>query len=525
MLRIKQIDKLVFNGFIGPYLLSFFVAEFVLIMQFLWKHIDRILGKGISFFQIMELLFFMAIKLIPMAIPLTILISSVMVFGNMSEKYELSSIKSAGVSLIRTMRPGLYLAIATAIFSASCSNFFVPKANFEFQTRFERIKRTKPTLSFEEGIFSDDFKGYAIKIGEKHKDGKQISDIIIEDHTNADKSLVNVTIAKTGDMYTTADGNYFVMNLVDGEQYKDIKSKPVKSGSKNKRSEAFMRTNFKRWTKVFEMSGFSFNENLFELNRNKYDLLNTFQLLDGLDTIDAKIDRKINSNHILSSNKPQRSLSKYQNQEIKQKKESSIPPKNRVDSPKAKALKSSNKTKKAQKKRKVEVKVGQVDSVDVGTVASILETLSTKDQVRILKNTKTKINFVKDRARRSQNSIKAYNAEKNRYTYKLNESYSWALVCIIFLFIGAPLGSIIRKGGYGYPLLFAIVFYMLFMIMVIMGQKLLKSNSINPILAAWLPCIVLVPVAIQLTYKARNDSKMNSIGFLGKLMSRFQSSS
>jgi len=416
------------------------------------------------------------------------------------------------------MRPGLFLAIATAVFSASCSNFFVPKANFEFQTRFERIKRTKPTLSFEEGIFSDDFKGYAIRIGEKDKDGKRISDIIIEDNTDPNKGLVNVTIAEKGDMYTTSDGNYFVMNLENGEQYKDLISKPVKSSGKSKRSEAFMRTSFKRWTKVFEMSGFSFNENSFELNRNKYDLLNTFQLLDGLDSIEAKIERKINSNHILASNKANRSQSKFHNQ--KKKEELTLPKKS--SNPKAKAINAARKSQ-SNSKKLAKIKFKQIDTIKIENVTSILQTLSIKDQKRILNNTKTKINFVKDKARRSLNSIKAYTSEKNRYIYKLNESYSWAMVCIIFLFIGAPLGSIIRKGGYGYPLLFAIFFYMLFMIMVIMGQKLLKSNSINPILAAWLPCLILVPVAIQLSFKALNDSKMGSLGIFNRLISKFKS--
>jgi len=529
VIRIKKIDRLIYGGFIGPYLLSFFVAEFVLIMQFLWKFIDRILGKGIGFFQIMELLFYMAVKLIPMAIPLTILISSVMVFGNMSEKYELSSIKSAGVSLLRTMRPGINLGIATALFSLLCSNFLVPLANFEFQNRFNKIKRTKPTLTFEEGIFSDDFKGFSIRIGKKDPDGKRIQDIIIEDHTNVDKSLVNVTIASHGEMFTTADGNYFIMNLRDGEQSKELKRK--KSKETESRSYPVMRTQFEEWTKVFDMSGFSFNENLSELNRNKYDLLNSVQLIAGIDSLNNKIESRLKSTHIYATNKKIKDNKAKENKELV-KQDSLSKQSNKQDQKSTSALDRSKKRQAkntgiaTKRRRSTKGMIQQKkDLSGIDTMHTFLQTIDSKQASKLLKIAKPKITNQKDRVKRNENNIKSLEKYKKQHIYKLNEAYSWALVCIIFLFIGAPLGSIIRKGGYGYPLLFAILFYMIFMITVIFGQKLLKTDSINPIFAAWLPCLLLMPIALYLTHKAVNDSKINAFGKFSALIERIKSKS
>lgn len=500
MLRIKKIDRLIYGGFLGPYLLSFFVAEFVLIMQFLWKSIDKILGKGIGFFQVMELLFYMAVKLIPMAIPLTILISSVMVFGNMSEKYELSSIKSAGVSLLRTMRPGLNIAIGTAIFSIICSNFLVPKANFEFQSRFNRIKRTQPTLTFEEGIFSDEFKGYAIRIGKKHPDGRQIEYIIIEDETG-DKSHINVTIASHGEMYTTADGNYFIMKLKNGEQTKELKRQTT--NSKPNDSYPLTRTQFKEWTKVFDMSGFAFNETLNSLNRNKYDLLNSAQLISGIDSLDRKMEDRMKTTHLYSTNKKRKSDKKP----IKDTSDKAGAKKNEV---KKSTIEKGRNRKRSRNQKGWIKQIKEPFSLD--TMSSFIQTIEPTQRKKLLGMTKPKITNQKDRVKRNENTIKSLSKYKNQHLYKLHETYSWALVCLIFLFIGAPLGSIIRKGGYGYPLLFAILFYMLFMITVIFGQKLLKSNSIDPIMAAWLPCLILIPIALFLTVKGINDSKITSLG-------------
>ena len=200
-------------------------------MQFLWKYIDDILGKGFSIFEILELISYYGLTIIPMALPISILIASVMVFGDMSEKHELPTLKSAGVSLVRIMRGGILLAVLTFVFSLFASNYLKPTASFKFKKRFDVITKQKSTLNIEEKIFNDDFNNFIIRVDEKSKDGKSMKDVLIYDHTKPDKSLINVISSDSAEMYSTEDGRYFVMNLFDGMQYQEDNRTKRKDGS------------------------------------------------------------------------------------------------------------------------------------------------------------------------------------------------------------------------------------------------------------------------------------------------------
>ena len=155
---MKKIDRLILKDFIPPYIMAFLVTEFVLVMQFLWKYIDEIIGKGVSLGILLELIFYWSVRIIPEAVPVSILIASVMVFGNLAEKYELSSMKSAGISLTRIMGMGIFIAVMTSMFSLFASNYMKPRANYKFIYRYNAIKRAKPALSIEEGVFNKDFR-------------------------------------------------------------------------------------------------------------------------------------------------------------------------------------------------------------------------------------------------------------------------------------------------------------------------------------------------------------------------------
>ncbi len=185
----------------------------------IWVYIDDIIGKGAGLLILMEILVYLSMSLIPMALPIAILISSVMVMGNLAERYELSSFKSAGVPLLRIMAPLMVVAGIVAAFSFYCSNYLIPVANLKFKSRLYDIRRQKPTLSLEQGVFNYDFKNYVIHIGDKGEDNKTISDVIIYDHQPINKDRPTLITAKTGEMYTTPDEKFFVMNLFNGTQY------------------------------------------------------------------------------------------------------------------------------------------------------------------------------------------------------------------------------------------------------------------------------------------------------------------
>ena len=561
---MKKLDKFILTSFIGPYILSFFIAEFVLIMQFLWKYIDDILGKGFTMFDVLELIAYYGMTIIPMALPISILLASIMVFGDISEKYELASMKSAGISLLRIMRPAIFLAIATAGASLISSNYVKPAATFQFKKRFDLIKRQKSTLTIEDGIFNGEFRDFAIRVANKEADEKTVNDVIIYDHTSPDRSLVNLIKSDCGEMYSTEDGNYFVMNLKEGEQYQELERR-VEDG---KMTYPFVRTEFHQWNKVFDMSNFYLNESDISINRNREDMLNTFQLLTQIDSFDRKIEsiygniqkdiNKIMKSELLSKEKYkiaiQRNADKSDQQPV-------LPaPKIitvNVDSLKAvieslKKRPSDPETALMIKAKEMQLKGSIKRNLLIPNHPASLSLIQNKNTPVLnatpsinrkpdfnIKRAKyfyesldsTSLNLIIDKAVINfethlnafgsiSHNLKHSQYQKEVYLLRLGQQYSFALVCVLFLFIGAPLGSIIRKGGYGYPLLVAILFYMLFIISTIVGEKLLKSETVTGLLGAWMPCLILLPFSFYFTYLALNDARFLWIEKLGRFFTK-----
>ncbi len=527
--KLKKIDLLVLKSYLGPYLLSFFIAQFVLVMQFLWKHIDDIIGKGFSIVDLLELISYFAVTQIPMALPIAILLSSVMVMGNMSERYELSSMKSAGISLIRVMRSPMVLAFATAALSLFASNYLKPSAQLQFKKRMLAIKSQKPSLALEEKIFNRDFTGYSIRVNEKDKDDESIRDVYIYDHTMSDKSLMNLTKAESGRMYNDSDGGLFIMELENGTSYREMKrtSKKKEEGKKY----PFMRTDFKEWKKVFDMSEFDTDDNRINISGRKEDMLNAFQLLDAIDSVNLKKQTLVES-VIMDDKKEAERIKKAENkkkQSIKNKRDLSGVKKNKTKENKdkerrkdiAKAMRNANTTSKKYVGKVLNKSVAQKQTDTLSIYENWYGTISDSDKNNLYVKAVQSSSRKKDLLRNATTNIKSLNYKKGKYYLRLNQQFSFALICIIFLFIGAPLGSIIRKGGYGYPLLFAILFYMLFIITTIMGEKLIRSESINPILAAWLANLIVLPVAVWLTFKALRDSKFEQLQFVANIVAYF----
>ncbi|MEM1358480.1 MAG: LptF/LptG family permease, partial [Bacteroidota bacterium] len=199
------------KSFVGPFVVTFAIAIFVLMMQVLWLYLDDIAGKGLGFFIVMELMAYKCVGLVPLALPLALLISSVMVLGSMAEHYELSSFKSAGTSLLRVMRPLIFFGAISSVVSFACADYVIPAANLQFGSRMYDIQQKKPTLSMEPGVFNEDFSQYAIRLGERDANGRDIKEVLIYDHTRASTGDLGQIAAKEGEMYSTEDGKAFVM--------------------------------------------------------------------------------------------------------------------------------------------------------------------------------------------------------------------------------------------------------------------------------------------------------------------------
>ncbi len=543
MKLFKQLDKLVAKSFVGPYLIAFLVAEFVLILQFIWQFIEDFIGRGVSVFVLAEMIFYYAITIIPLALPISILISSVMVYGNLAEKYELTSFKSAGVSLLRIMRPGIIIGLLTALFSIFTSNTLKPKAYLVFYQTFDNVRRAKPTLTIDQGIFNKDFKGYAIRVGKKHEDGVGIEDILIYDQT--DRRLLGMITAKEGDMYISEDGQYFTMELRNGVQYTEMERR-AENGKRDQ--DQFVRVYFDRFIKNFDMSGFEFSIGQSNLGRKKHDLYNSFQMKRAIDSIDIKMQENIDENRTYYADllpgrndmeTQKRSLEEKTNRYEEEYLTDKIPAvelnktgkklgqdslkltKNKVS--KNNARKAANKKKdkilsKGIKKRNTSKSANRYykdrvsfrkDQYQLDTLNNLVETLKDNQMRTMLFRSKSSAQTIKERFRNVMTSNKNATYSRNRFELRLHQQLSWAMICVIFLFIGAPLGSIVSKGGFGYPLMIAIVFFVIFIFTNILGEKLMSNGTISAVTGAWLPCFILAPFAIYFTNKAMRDSKFN----------------
>lgn len=471
-------------------------------MQFLWKYIDEIIGKGFSLGVLLEMIFYFAVRIIPEAVPISILIASVMVYGNLAEKYELSAMKSSGISLLRIMWMGIIISIATAGFSLLASNYLKPRANYKFIYRFNAIRKQKPALNITAGSFSKDFRNFVIRVGSKNENTGEIRDVLVYDHSAPDRRKISMVVAEKGIMYSTDE--YFVLELENGEQYRELDDA---NKSPEKDVEPFMRTQFEKWTKVFDMSEFDLEASNFNAQRKEYDLLNANQLREAVDSIDrAMIINRKRLTYDFSELVDAPSMDEDE-EEVTDETED-LPEKVQE------AIKKSDE----QQEKYVTRTRGrpyqqfiQEANLDLTKYKNLISTFNLKDQKYLAKAIKYTSEKRQDKIASSTRHEWSIEYSKKRYLLRLHQQYSWALICILFLFIGAPLGSIVKKGGYGYPLLISILFFMIFIILNIMGERLTKSQAMGPVLGAWLPNIVIAPLAIILTYRALNDSDFSDV--------------
>ncbi len=529
MALFKKIDNLLIKNFIPPFIVTFWIAIFVLVMQTLWVYIEDIAGKGLGFGLLVELLAYRSVSLVPLALPLAVLISSVMVLGNLAERYELSSIKSAGVSLLRVMLPLMGIGFFIAWFSFYCAVSLIPMANLQFGSRMFDISQQKPTLRLQTGVFNDDFAGYSIKIGKKGSDGKSIEDVWVYDHREANLGRISAIVANEGEMFTTEDGKYFVMNLRDGHQY--METRPNGNSS-----YPLVRTNFEEWTKAFDLGEFQMKRTNPELFKHNRSMLSPKELADEADSLQLRIDKSYNqlSNtmaNYFSKMEPDSSFLAQQAQTTKEVRTPAVDslaartkiseaiiakkvkPKTdtssymaRLKTEKQAEIERAERIKEDQRKNILPQVFSKGDSLQA--YGSFLELFPKNHWSTLFRRAQSSARNIKGQAISSVAKIERLREDKVKHLYDLHTKYSMAVACFIFLFIGAPMGAIVRKGGFGYPILISIIFFMLFVVLTIFCRKIAESFIMPAELAAWLPCMVLFPIGIQLTRKAMNDSKM-----------------
>lgn len=517
---MKKIDKLLFSSFIGPFVVSFGIALFVLVMQFLWLYIDEIAGKGVSILVLFELIGYLSISTFPMALPIAVLIASVMVMGNLAERYELSSMKSAGISLLRIMRALVFCAAGIALFSYACSDFLIPISNLKFKSRLYDIRRQKPALTLEKGVFNEDFRLFVIRIGDKEKDGETIKNIMIEDQSNAQKVKFSQILADSGQMFTSKDSRYFVMNLFQGTQYQEP---ATQAGNGQKQKYPFVRTHFESWTKVWDMKEFEMNATDEDRFKNQRSMLSMKQLRQGIDSLKRSMDegRKSLTSDLMSNLK---------RQPVKPVPPPPRPPQDTLRNKDNKTLAAVITDPKIKKIASSPVPLPdpfsrlpkQELTKPLQQYTAFDETFRQVDRPSLLREAYGRAGAFKMTLETRKAQIENRHKEAVKTGYELYTKYSFALVCFIFLFIGAPMGAIIRKGGFGYPILVSIIFFVLFVMLTILCRKLSDSYVVTPFWAAMMPCLILIPLAGFLTRQALNDSQMFNTDRLDRFMYRLR---
>ncbi len=457
----KKLDKLIIKAFVGPFVATFFITLLVLVMQFFWLYIDDFVGKGLGADIVLKFIWYQSAVLIPLALPLAILLSSLMTFGNLGESFELVAIKSSGISLLRFMRPLFIISLFISGIAFLFSNYVIPVAYLKSRTLLADIVYAKPAFDLKEGVFYDKINGFAIKIGRKEANDSIIRDVIVYEQANSLQD--NFIIAKSGVMSVSENKRYLIFNLRDGWRYQE-------RGTDNYSNEVntdFIRLGFKEYKKQFDLSSFQINWTPDSSNKNNERVYSMRQLNKAIDSIARENNMlRVQSEKGLYSALP---FGRYMD---------SVTNKTKPQDSTWKAVKVFDKLIPDSAAQAVHERViSQVATLRSGLETS-MATLKEKDRVL------------------------------RKHKIEWHKKIVLSLACIVLFLIGAPLGSIIRKGGLGTPLIFAIVFFMVFYFTTTMGEKLAKENTLSPFAGMWLATFVLVPIGVFLTYKAMHDSQV-----------------
>jgi len=457
----KKLDKLIVKAFVGPFIATFFITLLVLVMQFFWLYIDDFVGKGLGIDIVLKFIWYQSAVLIPLALPLAILLSSLMTFGSLGESFELVAIKSAGISLLRFMRPLFIVSLFVSGIAFLFSNYIIPVAFLKSRTLLTDIVYAKPAFDLKEGVFYDRINGFAIKIGKKEANDSVIRDVIVYEQSNPVQD--NFIIAKSGVMRVTEDKRYLEFNLKDGWRYEERGD-----NNSNTAKTDYVRLNFKEFKKQFDLSSFQFIETPDSTNKNNERVYSMRQLniaIDSLEKENKKVKKQLDEGVANASLK----FAKYIDSTSKNK--------TTVDS-----------LFKAAKKFDELIPDSASNAVHNGSIGEV-NSLSSS-----IANRQT---IMKDK----ENILRRHKIEWHR-------KIVLSSACLILFLIGAPLGSIIRKGGLGTPLIAAISFFMIFYFTTTVGEKFAKQDKLTPFAGMWLAAFILVPIGIFLTYKAMRDSQL-----------------
>jgi|688.fasta_scaffold55924_4 lipopolysaccharide export system permease protein len=440
---------------------TFIVVLFIMLMQFIWIYIDDLAGKGLGFGVIAQLMFYVSAGIIPLALPLSVLLSSIMSFGNLGESYELIALKAAGVSIWRIFRPMCLIMLLFSLGAFYVSNSLIPQAILKQKSLLYDINQQKPSLMIKERVFYNGIDGISMRIGDKDKNTGELYDILVYDKRNT-YTMPVVLMAKRGNLIMSEDDRYLFFNLYDGVRYEEMDRQ---AGYEKNKTHSILK--FSEQQIMFDLMGFSLNRSDENMFKEGYQMLDVKELDEKIDTINYTITSRIQSNDA------------YFNQYIQ--------------------FNDSLRT----LGERVPV-ILQQDSVLSFDNPNFSTNKAGKSVVisKALNNAR----IIKANLDYTNNELISLNKSRTRYNMEWHKKFTLSVACIIMFFIGAPFGAIIRKGGFGMPVVISVLMYLVFHVVSIVGEKMVKTGTATPVIGMWMSIMVLTPIGFFLTYQAANDS-------------------
>lgn len=440
-------------------------------MQFLWKYIDDLMGKGIDSLVILELLFYVSASLIPLALPLAILLSSIMTFGNLAENNELTALKSSGLSLYKIMQPLTVVVFCIALFTFYFANYVIPVANLKWHSLIYDIQNTKISALLTPGVYSKELDGYAIKVDQGTED--KFKGILIHDHTNPEE--IKTIRADEGRIYKSENGKYLFFELKNGFVTEELAPESPSFSAKGElhrnknNNRPARRSNFDQGTYKIDLSGFSLKRSQDELFADKHEMLNVFQIYDAVDSLNQNKGSIVN-NFLLSL---------------------------KNDHPYLQSLNYKPDT----------LHTDNLDDIKIPKTQTInFDKLSTLDKIHSIQAAQAKLRRKNQNLVGQQEFLIGLDRDTNGYWIEFHRKFALTYAIVVLFFIGAPLGAIVRKGGFGAPVVIAALLFMVYFVLISIGDSLAGSQVVSPFLGMWFASMILTPIAMILMRAAANDS-------------------
>ncbi len=464
IILVKKLDKFIINSFVGPFFLTYTIVVFILLCQYLITYFQDLIGKNLGFEVYFKLFSYFALNMTPMALPLAMLLSSLMTFGNLGEHFELTAIKSSGISLIRTLVPMLFFAFFLSIFSFFFNDIAVPFANLKAYSLLYDIKQKKPALDFKEGAFYNGLPGYSIKVNKRFPDGKTLKDVMIYNHTKG-LGNVEVILSDSGFMSMVHNDKYLMLELYNGTNFSEMTS------NNNLNSTELVRNRFTKCNILFSLESFNLQRTQEELFTSNRIMRNVKELNHDSDSLEKEFRN-------VQSSIPAGARSYYSYINV------------------------------SEDTTKIHLSNSTLTSLNPN-----VQVLDSSTKHRVLELAAISARNVKSYTLGFVERLKSLKRDNNDFKIEKYRKYTQAAACLLMFFIGAPLGSIIKRGGLGVPIIVSIIFFILFYVISMTGEKMAREGEIDLELGMWSGNILLFPVGLFFLIQAKNDSKLFDTDF------------